>query len=376
MGAVRDALKASRKKVVTRDQFHQARKNLKKAVKNAKKTVQSKMKSIAQYVQKSVRNSIKRGGKTTQKGAELWIYDSEGKRLCTVEEYLKGAYRAFGSGKYEAKAWYHENRNIKTGRLSKKNQKRGTYIIKGTGKFSSHERENIQDVRDRDITERKLIREIRKREKKRARFLRQSKYKSWTETQRNQAVMAAAEEKRQIGFLKRKQAKNANRSRHHSIRIVARDKHDVPARDVKVRQEWRKSSKPFQPPKTWTGSIKRAIAYEVYPDGQGFRLKAEPRKGGNMFIYPILEYGGRVSNARYKHGNLIGYQVVSERSETERRDGTTQKFSHRRVSLRRKYENPKDIRIQPRPFFEPGKEYIEERVQEVFGEKNVLQPFF
>lgn len=364
------------KNTVTRDQFNAARKGLKKTVQAAKKKVGRDMRNLASYTWKSVRNSIKPGAKKRKQGAPLYIYGHDGKRLCTVEQYLAGAYRAYGQNKTAVRAWYAPNATITSGRLSKKRQKRGTYILKGTGKFSSYEQKNIDDVRNRDKTERQLRREIEREQKEIERLTRDYSDGSWSDEQKSEAKAEAKAAADRVKKLEKRRQKNQALTRHHEVRIVARNKHDVPARDVQEFEQLRNASKPGNPPKTWTGSIRNAIWFDA--NLEGFRIVASPRKGGTTDIFPTLEYGGTVSNERYGHGDLMGYQIVDERSEAQG-PKRKQAFSHKRVSLARKYDTPENIKIAPRPFFEPTIKHLEEVTAGRFSAslKDIkLQPFF
>ena len=355
-----------RANVTTRADFNRLKTVVKRTRKIYKKGAMTRLSGVAAYERKAIRNAIRDGGKRKKKGYELAVWTPEGKRLCSVAEFLAGAYRAIGHGKRTVRAWHDENRWIVAGRLSQKNQRKNAYIVQGTGRFDDKTRETIDKIRHRASTQAALRRQLALHMKLRDRYQRQAHYKTWTAEQREKAASEAAEQVKAIRQLKYQSKKLDKLALKKQIRIVARNRFDVPARDVQTNYFYRAASQPGEPPKTWGGKpLKKALYFQMVGDS-GFYIFAAPRDGAD--VYKILEFGGTsLSGKRTRmgrnRGNLIGYIIESEREQGYR----GRKFSHKRVSFSRKYGPREPIRIQPRPFFTPAIPRIKKRITEIFG---------
>ena len=368
MGRLADARAAATRarNTTTRESFNRTKRNLKRTAQLFTKGTRSRLSGVAAYAWRSIRNSIKAGGKRLQKGHELAIWTPTGQRLCTVQEFLAGAYRAIGHGSRTVKAWHTHNKTLVAGRLAARNQRKGVYIKQGTGRFDDKTRETIHKIRHRAATQAAIRREIAWRQKRQEHYKRQSRFKSWTEEQRAKAANEAAVQAKLIGKLRRQGKKLDTLELKKKIRIVARDRHDVQARDVQTHFRYHPGSRPGNPPKTWGAGkvLKKAIYFQT--EGDTYYIFAAPRDGAA--IYQILEFGGQSMTGRRdklgrERGNLIGYVIESEREKS----ASGRQFSHKRVSLRRKYEPRRPIRIEPRPFFTPAIPKIKARVAELFG---------
>ena len=170
--------------------------------------------------------------------------------------------------------------------------------------------------------------------------------------------------KREIRTFKKTAVKSLNLVLHRNrTGIVAKNKYDVAARDVQTHVQIVPHSKPGEAPFTnpEKGSpLRKGIYYKDFPEG--FQLYAVSRDGDK--VYTNLEHGGTVLGGA-KKGGFIGYTLVHTYEESS---FTHHKFSHKRVSLQRRFSGKKEqIRFEPRPFFEPAKKRAVEKIQDIFG---------
>ena len=324
------------------------------------------MRSVAGYLYTTLRRSFRPLPKTRKKGRELHIYyPGLHTPQMTVEEFLKGAYRAYGSGSFQKeKVQTFYKGTAPVGTYHEKNQKPGVFFTKGTGRFSQEERENIQQARNPHATQKKIMREIREKEKSLRRAERESHYKTWSDEQRTEAASAAKGLARDLRKLKKKHAAVGQTRRKHEWRIVARSKHDVQAKHVQTHIMIPTRSKPGEPPRSDPQkghALKKGLYYKTFP--LGFGIYATSLYGDH--VYRILEFGG-TAEAGSKRGDLLGYTLG--KVQTTSKDGK-RTFSHKRVSLRPKLDNrgKHAIRVEPRPFFAPARDRAVEKIQEIFG---------
>ena len=317
--------------------------------------VKKGMRSVAGYLYTTLRRSFKPLPKTRKKGRELHIYyPGLSTPQMTVEEFLKGAYRATGSGSFQKeKVQTLYKGTAPVGTYHEKNQRPGFFFTKGTGKFSEEERENIRQARNPHATQKRIMREIRAKEKALRRAEREAHYKTWSDEQRADSAGRAQGLARDLRKLRKAHKAAQNVQRKHQWRIVARTKHDVQAKDVQTHIMYPQRSKPGEPPRSDPQKghvLKKGFYYKVFP--LGFGVYATSLYGDE--VYRILEFGG-TAEAGSKRGDLLGYTLGKVQSTSK--DGK-KTFSHKRVSLRPKLDNlgKHSIRVDPRPFFEPAKE--------------------
>lgn len=354
-------------------------KAFKKAIEKKKREmmqgVRKEMRGVMMYTYRTIQNSFGKIPKREREGQELFLFDQEGRKICPMEDFLKGSYRAIGSGSFQKeKVQTRVKGSNPPGTYAEKNQQPGVYYTKGTGKFSLKEAENIRISRDPKAEQRRILREIKKREKLLDKNLTQYGRETFSDEEK-------AEEKgirKEIRALKKKHTAAGSHTRAHKIRIVQHTRGDVAARDVRTHRTYPQRSKPGEPPRTRSSkdpkggkrlSLRSGIYFEPTQDKTGFTIYAVSLSSGNL-IFRNLEKGGSTSVDQGK-GELLGYSISSERSQTSRSDGKTQTFSHRRVSLRKVQDGvkKKKITFQPRPFFEPAKARAVERIQDIFGEE-------
>jgi|GEM_PF-3481552 len=354
-------------------------KAFKKAIEKKKREmmqgVRKEMRGVMMYTYRTIQNSFGKIPKKERKGQELYLFDRDGRKICPIEDFLRGAYRATGSGSFQKeKVQTRVKGSNPPGTYAEKNQQPGVYYTKGTGKFSLKEAENIRISRDPEAAQRKILREIKKREKVLDKKLAQYGRDTFSDAEK-------AEEKgirKEIRALKKKHGAIGSHARAHKIRIVQHTRGDVPARDVQTHRMYPQRSKPGEPPRTRSSkdprggkrlSLRSGIYFEPTQDKTGFTIYAVSLSSGNL-IFRNLETGGSTAVDQGK-GELLGYSISTERTQTSRSDGKTQTFSHRRVSLRKVQDGvkKKKITFQPRPFFEPAKAKAVERIQDIFGEE-------
>jgi hypothetical protein len=318
-------------------------------------TAKKRLGDLAVYEQRTIERSFRHGKKTQKQGEELYVFTPGGRKICTVAQFLSGAYRAIGAGSYQKRMWYD---SIKAGndlgRRARRNQVVGGFFEKGTGRFSKKERKNIRDFSRKEITQRQLDREIRR-------------------VKAEEARLAEADAKRTEKLRKRrekllqKREKNESLTRTSNKRIVQRDRHDVAACDVQTHNMYREASKPGEAPRSWesSGNYLRNHVF-TREEGDGYIVFLPVTDDGDD-ILERLEHGGSteryaLGRSRYKQGDLIGYTIVS------RRDKSTSgaKFSHMRVSLRKRFAPAQEINVKPRPVFGPAKERVRKKIPTVF----------
>ncbi|MDO4571485.1 MAG: hypothetical protein Q4D38_13960 [Planctomycetia bacterium] len=359
--------------IMRKEEFDKTKKNVKRTAKIFVKKTSGNIGRVAAYVWKTTRNSIKDRPKTRRKGRPLVIYSVDGKYLGLASDFLKGSFRAYGAGSFNKKQFYSTNRFVTSGRLAKRNQRANTYVRKGTGKFDAQEREDIAAFRDRPKRQRAILREIRRAEKKAAQAERRSKYKTWSEEERTSAAAEATSARKKAAQLRRAYKKTGNAQRKHKYRIVKRHRGEVAARDFQTHDMIPKRSKPGEPPKTTPpGSVLRRAIFFEQTSATSWRIMAASDKRGNA-IFRTLETGGTSLSGRKsrfrEHGDMIGYAIAEEQDSTQRKDGRTQTFSHKRVSLVKKYEKKRrTIRFAARPFFKPARERAVERLSDILGQ--------
>lgn len=354
-------------------------KAFKKAIEKKKREmmqgVRKEMRGVMMYTYRTIQNSFGKIPKKEIKGQELYLFDRDGRKICPIEDFLRGAYRATGSGSFQKeKVQTRVKGSNPPGTYAEKNQQPGVYYTKGTGKFSLKEAEDIRISRDPKAEQRRILREIKKREKLLDKKLTQYGRETFSDEEK-------AEEKgirKEIRALKKKHTAAGSHTRAHKIRIVQHTRGDVAARDVRTHRMYPQRSKPGEPPRTRSSkdprggkrlSLRSGIYFEPTQDKTGFTIYAVSLSSGNL-IFRNLEKGGSSTIDQGK-GELVGYAISSERSQTSRSDGKTQTFSHRRVSLRKVQDGvkKKKITFQPRPFFEPAKARAVEKIQDIFGEE-------
>jgi len=318
-------------------------------------TVKKRLGDLAVYEQRTIERSFRHGKKTLEKGEELFIFTPDGEKLCTVAEFLQGTYRAYGQGSFQKRMWYD---SIKAGndlgRRARRNQVIGGFFEKGTGRFSKKERKNIRDFSRKKITQRQLDREIRRVKAEEARLAEADAKKAERLQKRRERLEA-------------KREKNAKLTRTNSRRIVQHNKGDVAARDVQTHNMYRPSSRPGETPRSWesSGNYLRNHVF-TREEGDGYIVFIPPSERGDD-ILQRLEHGG--TTERYalgrrhrNHGDLIGYTIESERD----RSYNGVKFSHKRVSLRKRFGRRKRITVEPRPVMAPALERIKKKIPTVF----------
>lgn len=334
--------------------------------------VSQKMRGVMMYTFRTVQNSFRPLPKKQIRGEALYLYDFSGRKICTMEEFLKGAYRAINAGSFKKeKVQTRVKGSFPPGTYAQKNEQPGTFFTKKTGKFSEEERANIKDSRDPQASQRRILREIRRRERRLSDMgVDSPARKTWSETEFAQ-VQQLKKEVRQL-----KKRKNSSTVRAHKYRIVQQVKGDVAARDVQTHRMYPQRSRPGEPPRTRSSrdakgnkrlSLRSGIFFESTKDKTGFTIYAVALSSGNL-IFRNLEYGGTGIIHQGK-GELQGYCIVSERSSVQHKNGRVQEFSHRRISLGRvtDQKQKKKIRFRARPFFEPAKERAIQKIQEIFG---------
>lgn len=351
------------------------RKAVEKKKREMMQGVRKEMRGVMMYTYRTIQNSFGKLPKRERKGQELFLFDQEGRKICPMEDFLKGSYRAIGSGSFQKeKVQTRVKGSNPPGTYAEKNQQPGVYYTKGTGKFSLKEAEDIRISRDPKAEQKRILREIKKREKLLDKKLTQYGRETFSDEEK-------AEEKgirKEIRSLKKKHTAAGSHTRAHKIRIVQHTRGDVAARDVRTHRTYPQRSKPGEPPRTRSSkdprggkrlSLRSGIYFEPTQDKTGFTIYAVSLSSGNL-IFRNLEKGGSSTIDQGK-GELVGYAISSERSQTSRSDGKTQTFSHRRVSLRKVQDGvkKKKITFQPRPFFEPAKARAVEKIQDIFGEE-------
>lgn len=346
------------------NQIREFRRKLTGTQKRLTQVQKKRLKDLAAYEWKTIKNSFRKGGKKEAKGDDLYVYTPEGEKLMTVAEFLKGSYRATGHGTRQKKMRYEGTRpGGDLGRRKKENQRDGTFT-QGTGKFSEKERENIRAVHRKKITQKRLDREIKRLKAETERL----------KAEKKKEELKAA--KSRLRKLETQSRKNENLKRTNQRRIVARSKHDVAARDVQTHRTFRIPSLPGEAPRSWGPSyyLRNHVRFDPSEDGDGWVIHLSPETSGDDLLHS-LEYGGHErrfapGGEAYGRGDHIGYTVVSESESggSTGRRGRKVNFSHKRVSLRKRYGPPVDIDIAPRPVFEPARERIEQRIPELFGD--------
>ncbi len=361
--------------------------------KDAKKLVSRKVENKAAYLARTLHNAPRRAKRDPQRKRpnqhyaaasvpnRIFFPDPNGgppvDSGLTVEQYLKQikAFRASGHGSFQKeKVQTRVKGSNPPGTYAEKNQMPGVYYTKGTGKFSLKEAEDIRISRDPKAEQRRILREIRKREKLLDKKLTQYGRETFSDEEKTEEKGI----RKEIRALKKKHTAAGSHTRAHKIRIVQHTRGDVAARDVRTHRTYPQRSKPGEPPRTRSSkdprggkrlSLRSGIYFEPTQDKTGFTIYAVSLSSGNL-IFRNLETGGSTAVDQGK-GELLGYSISTERTQTSRSDGKTQTFSHRRVSLRKVQDGvkKKKITFQPRPFFEPAKARAVEKIQDIFGEE-------
>lgn len=379
-------------------------------LKKGKALAKSEIRNLAQYLKKALHNApqrAKRQNKLTgkpsahyQEGPDLKVFFPDPKggirdSGMTVPEFLqmiKGAFRAKGFGSFQKeKVQTRVKGTSPPGTYAFKNQKPGQFFTKGTGRFSQKERERLAKIRER---RRKLERnETRRNRKASAQDLKRVRelerkaeealFESEKKTQRRQAVISGKRQK----MMEARSQRNAERSRklkafdekNRRYRIVIPNSRGGYTDKPRQKALFRIGGAAGKVPKTWSGGglreyfISRNWQVEKISDLEtNLVLRPQPKKEFQSpdqdANFQTLEQGGTMRSSPF----LVGY-VIDFRDETRRRNGTVQRFSHRRFSIRAIYSNDAELKslrvprraltVNAHPFVGPTVEKVRKEFQ-------------
>ena len=131
----------------------------------------------------------------------------------------------------------------------------------------------------------------------------------------------------------------------------------------------RQASKPGEAPRSWESSknyLRENV--EMREEGDGY-IVFLPVSGDGDDILERLEHGGTteryaLGRKRRGQGDLIGYTISSQRFTST----SGVKFSHARVTLRKRFAPAQTIDVKPRPVFAPARERIKKKIPTVFSD--------
>ncbi len=380
-------------------------------LKKGKQLAKEEIRDLAKYLGKSLHNAPKRtrrrdtlrgkGNDGYSEGTQnmrIFFPDPKGgimdSGMTSAEllQMLKGAYRAKGAGSFrKEKVQKRVRGTAPPGTYAERNQRPGEFFTKGTGRFSQKERARLEKIRQR---KRKLIRTLRQKNRKADRKamekIRELEHKAEAALDQSEKKQRRLQER--LTEKRRKAAedlakRNAARDqklrefdeRNRRYRIVVPNSRGGYVEKPLQKPIFRKSTPAGQMPRTWSGGglieyfISRNWKTEKVSDLEvEVSLKAKPfgnyRSADSDGFLHRLEHGGMMRTKPF----VIGYLVVFQ-DQTTRKNGTVQKFSHRRVSIRPIMSDDPDLkslrvpgrerRVFPHPFVSRTVEEVQKSYQ-------------